>query len=142
MKLILAVLLAAAGCASTGKGPKASKTETLDSGLIFTELKAGNGRAPTVYDSVRVHYEGTLADGTVFDSSIKRGQPLVFPLNGVIRCWQEGLLLMSVGSKARLVCPPNIAYGSRGAGPIPPNSTLTFEVELLGIEGLNGRARP
>jgi len=84
---------------------------------------------------VEVHYHGTLADGTVFDSSVDRGRPARFPLNRVISCWTEGVQMMKVGGKARLVCPPAIAYGSQGTpgGPIPPDATLTFEVELLQI---------
>jgi FKBP-type peptidyl-prolyl cis-trans isomerase FkpA len=84
---------------------------------------------------VRVHYRGTLPDGKEFDSSHKRGQPAEFPLNRVIKCWTEGVQKMKVGGKAQLTCPPGIAYGERGTpgGPIPPNATLNFEVELLGI---------
>ena len=83
---------------------------------------------------VKVHYRGTLMDGTEFDSSYTRGQPAEFPLNRVIKCWTEGVQRMKVGGKARLVCPPAIAYGERGAGnAVPPNATLNFEVELLGI---------
>ena len=82
---------------------------------------------------VEVHYHGTLEDGTVFDSSVDRGKPARFPLNRVIDCWTEGVQMIKVGGKARLVCPPEIAYGERGAGSIPPNATLTFEVELLQI---------
>jgi FKBP-type peptidyl-prolyl cis-trans isomerase FkpA len=84
---------------------------------------------------VSVHYEGKLIDGTVFDSSLKRGQPAEFGLNGVIPCWTEGLQKMKVGEKAKLVCPAGIAYGERGNGQIPAGATLTFEVELLGIKG-------
>ena len=84
---------------------------------------------------MRVHYHGTLADGKVFDSSVQRGQPAEFPLNRVIPCWTEGVAMMKVGGKAKLTCPPQIAYGARGAGGvIPPNATLTFEVELLAIK--------
>ena len=83
---------------------------------------------------MEVHYHGTFPDGSVFDSSVERGQPARFPLNRVIKCWTEGLQLMKVGGKAQLVCPPDIAYGKRGAPPrIPPDTTLNFEVELLGI---------
>jgi FKBP-type peptidyl-prolyl cis-trans isomerase FkpA len=85
---------------------------------------------------VKVHYKGTLTNGTEFDSSYKRGTPAEFPLGGVIKCWTEGVAKMKVGGKARLVCPPEIAYGDRGAGgAIPPNSVLNFEVELLSIAG-------
>ncbi len=104
------------------------------SGLVYVPLKEGTGPSPKATDRVRVHYEGKLPDGKVFDSSIKRGEPIVFGLNEVIPCWTEGVQKMKVGGKAKLVCPPSIAYGERGAGGvIPPNATLIFEVELLGI---------
>jgi FKBP-type peptidyl-prolyl cis-trans isomerase FkpA/FKBP-type peptidyl-prolyl cis-trans isomerase FklB len=104
------------------------------SGLVMVPIKAGAGAAPKATDRVKVHYHGTLADGSVFDSSVQRGEPATFPLNGVIPCWTEGLQLMKVGGKSRLVCPAAIAYGDRGAPPrIKPGSTLTFEVELLEI---------
>jgi FKBP-type peptidyl-prolyl cis-trans isomerase FkpA len=104
-----------------------------DSGLVIRQLAAGTGESPTTEDKVKVHYEGTLLDGTIFDSSIKRGEPLEFPLNGVIKGWIEGLQLMKVGGKAKLTVPPELAYGDSGTGPIPPKSTLIFEVELLAI---------
>lgn len=105
-----------------------------DSGLVYLALQEGVGASPKASDRVRVHYRGTLPDGREFDSSYKRGQPLEFALNGVIACWTEGLQRMRVGGRARLTCPPAIAYGERGAGAvIPPNATLLFEVELLGI---------
>lgn len=104
------------------------------SGLIYKELKAGTGDAPAATDRVKVHYHGTLIDGTVFDSSVQRGEPAEFALSQVIKCWTEGLQLMKVGGKSRLVCPSDIAYGDRGAGAqIKPGATLVFEVELLGI---------
>jgi FKBP-type peptidyl-prolyl cis-trans isomerase FkpA len=104
------------------------------SGLVMVPIKAGTGASPKATDRVKVHYHGTLADGAVFDSSVQRGEPATFPLNGVIPCWTEGLQLMKVGGKSRLVCPAAIAYGDRGAPPrIKPGSTLTFEVELLEI---------
>ena len=106
---------------------------TTDSGLVYRELVAGEGASPNLASVVRAHYHGTLADGSVFDSSVQRGEPLVIPLNRVIKCWQEGIPMMKVGGKAKLTCPADIAYGSRAAGSIPPNSTLTFEVELLDI---------
>lgn len=104
------------------------------SGLIITTLKAGGGASPKATDTVKVHYQGTLIDGTIFDSSLQRGEPATFPLNRVIACWTEGLQLMKVGGKGRLVCPSNLAYGDRGAPPkIKPGATLIFEVELLDI---------
>ena len=104
------------------------------SGLVFMELKAGSGDTPQASDTVKVQYEGKLSDGTVFDSSIKRGEPATFPLNGVIKCWTEGLQMMKVGGKAKLVCPSDIAYGDQGRPPqIGPGAPLVFEVELLEI---------
>jgi FKBP-type peptidyl-prolyl cis-trans isomerase FkpA/FKBP-type peptidyl-prolyl cis-trans isomerase FklB len=104
------------------------------SGLIITTLKAGTGPSPKATDKVKVHYHGTLTDGTVFDSSVQRGEPIVLPLNGVIRCWTEGVQLMKVGGKSKLVCPSDIAYGDQGRPPqIKPGATLVFEVELLEI---------
>jgi FKBP-type peptidyl-prolyl cis-trans isomerase FkpA len=107
---------------------------TTKSGLVYQSLKDGNGTSPAATDTVSVHYRGTLADGREFDSSHKRGQPAEFPLNRVIPCWTEGVQMMKPGGKARLTCPPAIAYGERGAGGvIPPNATLQFEVELLSV---------
>jgi FKBP-type peptidyl-prolyl cis-trans isomerase FkpA/FKBP-type peptidyl-prolyl cis-trans isomerase FklB len=104
------------------------------SGAVVIPLKAGTGPAPAASDKVKVHYHGTLTDGTVFDSSLQRGEPTTFPLNGVIRCWTEGVQQIKVGGKARLVCPSDTAYGDRGAPPrIKPGATLVFEVELLEI---------
>ena len=104
------------------------------SGMVFRSTQAGTGATPKATDTVRVHYRGTLIDGTEFDSSIKRGEPAEFQLNGVIPCWTEGLQLMKVGGKAKLVCPAAIAYGDRGAPPkIKPGATLVFDVELLDI---------
>ena len=106
----------------------------LRSGLQYMVLNEGNGNIPTSGDQVKCHYHGTLIDGTVFDSSVERGQPAVFPVNGVIQGWVEALQLMSTGSKWRLFIPSELAYGSNGAGgAIGPNSTLIFEVELLKI---------
>nr|WP_233250059.1 MULTISPECIES: FKBP-type peptidyl-prolyl cis-trans isomerase [unclassified Limnohabitans] len=106
------------------------------SGLVYRSLKDGSGASPTASDKVTVHYKGTFPDGREFDSSYKRGQPIDFPLNRVIACWTEGVQRMKVGGKAKLTCPPEIAYGARGAGnAVPPNATLLFEVELLGIQG-------
>jgi FKBP-type peptidyl-prolyl cis-trans isomerase FkpA len=107
--------------------------QTFPSGLIYKELKAGSGASPKADDTIKAHYHGTLPDGTVFDSSVQRGQPLEFSLGGVILCWQEGIPKMKVGGKAKLVCPSDIAYGDRGSGKIPPGSALIFEVELLEI---------
>jgi len=107
---------------------------TTASGLQYLVLKSGDGKKPTATDTVKVNYEGRLIDGTVFDSSYKRGQPVTFPLNGVIKGWTEGLQLMPVGSKYRLFLPSELAYGTHGAGSrIGPNSTLVFDVELLSI---------
>jgi FKBP-type peptidyl-prolyl cis-trans isomerase FklB len=106
----------------------------LASGLQYEIIKEGDGPKPTAYNTVTCHYHGMLIDGTVFDSSVKRGQPASFPLNMVIKGWTEGLQLMSVGSKWRFFIPSQLAYGDRQVGPsISPNSALIFEVELLGI---------
>jgi FKBP-type peptidyl-prolyl cis-trans isomerase FkpA len=103
-------------------------------GLVFQPLTAGTGKKPTQADSVKVHYRGTLIDGTEFDSSIKRGVPIDFALTNVIACWTEGLTMMQVGGKAKLICPSEIAYGDRGQPPsIPAGATLVFEVELLDV---------
>ena len=107
---------------------------TTPSGLQYEVLKQGDGAVPQTTDKVKVHYEGRLIDGTVFDSSIKRGEPAVFGLNQVIKGWTEGLSLMPVGSKWRLYIPQELGYGDRQAGQIPPYSALIFDVELLGIE--------
>lgn len=108
---------------------------TLPSGLQYEILKEGDGQKPKATDKVRCHYHGTLIDGTVFDSSVQRGQPAVFGVNQVIKGWVEALQLMPVGSKWRLYIPSDLAYGERGAGnSIEPNSALIFDVELLGIE--------
>ena len=123
--------------ASEGYLAKAAGEKGADktpSGLIYKETKAGAGDSPKSTDTMKVHYTGKLTDGTVFDSSVQRGEPATFPLNGVIPCWTEGLQLMKVGGKSKLVCPANLAYGDRGSPPrIKPGSTLTFEVELLEI---------
>ncbi len=107
---------------------------TTASGLMYQVLESGTGASPGATDSVTVHYRGTLEDGTEFDSSHKRGQPAVFPVNRVIRGWTEALQLMKEGDKWRLTIPPDLAYGARGAGAkIPPNATLIFEVELIKV---------
>ena len=108
----------------------AVKTE---SGLVFLEVTAGEGESPSPSDQVKVHYEGRLLDGSVFDSSYKRGEPLEFALSGVIKGWVEGLQLMKAGSKAKLTIPSDLAYGEAGTGPIPPAATLVFDIELLAI---------
>ncbi len=110
---------------------------TTPSGLKYQVLKKGTGTvSPKPTDTVKVHYQGTLLDGTVFDSSIQRGEPISFPLNAVIPGWTEGLQLMKVGDKFKFQIPPNLAYGAESppGSKIPPNSTLVFEVELLGIQ--------
>ncbi len=104
------------------------------SGMVWFDLRAGNGPKPQPTSQVKVHYRGTLIDGTEFDSSYKRGEPAVFTLQQVIPCWTEGITQLQVGGKAKLICPPEVAYGDRGAAPIiPPGATLVFEVELLDI---------
>ena len=105
------------------------------SGLIITTLKPGTGASPKASDKVKVHYVGTLADGTVFDSSVQRNEPITLPLTGgIIKCWTEGVPLMKVGGKSRLVCPSDLAYGDQGRPPrIKPGATLVFEIELLEI---------
>ena len=113
------------------------------SGMVFIEQTKGTGASPKVTDTVKVHYKGTLVDGKVFDSSYDRGEPAQFPLNGVIPCWTEGVQKMAVGGKAKLVCPPAIAYGERGSPPvIPPGATLVFEVELLEVGAPAAASQP
>ena len=104
-----------------------------DSGIIIQEMKAGTGPTPSATDNVKVHYHGTLRDGTIFDSSVVRNEPVTFPLNQVIACWTEGVQHIHVGGKARLTCPPDLAYGPEGRPGIPGNAALVFEVELLEI---------
>jgi FKBP-type peptidyl-prolyl cis-trans isomerase FkpA/FKBP-type peptidyl-prolyl cis-trans isomerase FklB len=114
---------------ATQKG--ATKTP---SGIVMTTLTPGTGASPKATDEVKVHYEGKLINGKVFDSSLKRGEPATFPLNGVIPCWTEALQLMKVGGKSRVVCPSSLAYGEQGSPPnIGPNNALIFEVQLLDI---------
>ena len=123
-----------AGAAFLAKAASEPGTQKTASGALVTTIKEGKGPSPKATDTVKVHYHGTLIDGTVFDSSVQRGQPATFPLNGVIKCWTEGLQLMKVGGKSRLVCPASTAYGERGSPPaIKPGATLVFEVELLEI---------
>jgi FKBP-type peptidyl-prolyl cis-trans isomerase FkpA len=117
---------------AAAKEPGAAVSKT---GLVYRSLKDGTGASPTAADTVKVHYKGTFPDGKEFDSSYARGTPIEFPLGRVIPCWTEGVQRMKVGGKAKLTCPSQIAYGERGAGGvIPPNATLLFEVELLGIK--------
>jgi FKBP-type peptidyl-prolyl cis-trans isomerase FkpA len=128
---LAAVAVLMAGTAA----PALAAPVTTASGLVYDSLKEGSGASPTAADTVKVHYRGTLANGTEFDSSYKRNEPAEFPLGRVIKCWTEGVQMMKPGGKARLTCPPAIAYGERGAGGvIPPNATLTFEVELLEVK--------
>lgn len=108
---------------------------TTESGMVFKPITEGTGNSPSATSRVTVHYHGTLADGTVFDSSVDRGEPATFGLDQVIKCWTEGLQKMKVGGKAELTCPPDLAYGPGGRGSIPPAAALVFEVELISIEG-------
>lgn len=134
-------LLLAAGCtaalaqnATIDRAAAEKGAVKTASGLVYQTMQEGSGAQPKETDTVRVHYRGTFPDGREFDSSFKRGQPAEFPLNRVIKCWTEGVQKIKVGGKAKLTCPPELAYGERGAGgTIPPNATLQFEVELLAI---------
>lgn len=110
-----------------------AREEKTASGIGITTLKEGAGANPKMTDTVKVNYRGTLENGQEFDSSYKRGQPATFPLSRVIPCWTEGVQKIKAGGKAKLVCPPNLAYGNREIPGIPANSTLIFEVELLDI---------
>jgi len=114
---------------------KREQVTTTDSGLQYEVFTEGKGEKPAPTDKVTVHYHGTLIDGTVFDSSVQRGEPASFPVNGVIQGWQEALTLMTVGSKWRVFIPSELAYGERGAGnAIPPHSPLVFDIELISID--------
>lgn len=125
-----------APASTAGPTKAADGSETWPSGLVFRSLREGSGASPSPTDTVKVHYRGTFPDGKEFDSSYTRGQPAEFPLNRVIPCWTEGVQKLKVGGKAKLICPPGIAYGAKGAGGvIPPNATLYFDVELIGIAG-------
>jgi len=118
--------------AQAAKQPGAVKADT---GFIYQSIKPGTGESPKATDTVKVHYTGSLIDGTVFDSSVQRGQPAEFPLNSVIPCWSQGLQKMKVGEKGKLICPSDLAYGDQGRAPkIPGGATLVFEVELLEIK--------
>ena len=138
--LVAAPLLTSAAShaqnAVTEAAVKESGAVVTPTGLVYRSLKDGTGASPAASDKVKVHYRGTFPDGREFDSSYKRNEAIEFPLSGVIKCWTEGVQRMKVGGKAKLTCPPAIAYGERGAGGvIPPNATLLFEVELLAING-------
>ena len=118
------------------KAAQEKGAQKLPSGLVFKVIRPGKGPSPKETDQVKVNYEGRLINGTVFDSSYKRGQPAEFPLNGVIKCWTEGVQKMHVGEEAQLICPSDIAYGDRSPSPlIPAGSTLIFKVELLAVNG-------
>ena len=114
--------------------PVAAQATKTPSGIEITILNEGTGAKPKASDTVKVHYKGTLTDGKEFDSSFRRKEPATVPLGGVIPCWTEGVQSIKVGGRAKLVCPPTLAYGARGVpGTIPPNSTLVFEIDLLEI---------
>ena len=134
LSMIFSVMaLAAFAGAASAQDREVLFDETLPSGVRVQILSVGAGISPSATSSVTVHYRGTLVDGKEFDSSYSRGNPATFTLDRVIRCWTEGLQKIPVGAQARLTCPPATAYGQQGARGIPPNSTLIFEVELLGI---------
>ena len=129
----IALLVACSGGGESSDGSADAAASA--SGLEITHLTEGSGASPKPTDKVEVHYHGTFPDGKVFDSSVERGRPATFSLNRVIPCWTEGVGMMKVGGKAKLVCPPEIAYGARGSPPrIPANATLHFEVELISIQ--------
>jgi FKBP-type peptidyl-prolyl cis-trans isomerase FkpA len=135
--LCLSIPIARAQSEAAATAAKEPGAVVTSSGLVYRSLKEGTGASPGATDVVKVHYRGTFPDGKEFDSSIARGKPAEFPLNGVIKCWTEGVQRMKIGGKSKLTCPASIAYGERGAGGglIPPNATLHFDVELLGISG-------
>lgn len=131
----LAVPAFAAANDAIDKAAKEKGAVKTASGMVYRSIKDGSGKSPTAASVVEVNYRGTLTNGKEFDSSYKRKQSIQFPLSGVIPCWTEGVQKMKVGGKAKLVCPPELAYGARGAGSdVPPNATLIFEVELLDIK--------
>ena len=131
---VVAEKSAAAGVAFLDKASKEAGATKTTSGMVIKHTKVGTGASPAATDQVKVHYEGRLIDGKVFDSSIARGEPATFPLSNVIACWTEGLQTIKVGGKAQLICPANLAYGENGSAPtIPPQATLVFDVELLEI---------
>lgn len=123
-----------AGADFLAKNAKKEGVKVTESGLQYLVEKEGEGKTPSLEDTVEVHYHGTTIDGKVFDSSVERGKPITFPLKGVIKGWQEGLQLMKVGSKYKLFVPADIAYGAQGKGGVGPNETLIFDVELLSIK--------
>ena len=128
-------ILIAIAAVSVSAQALADNTETLPTGVVVAHVKQGQGASPSADSTVRVHYRGTLPNGTEFDSSYKRNESISFPLRGVIPCWTQGVQKMKVGGKAKLTCPATTGYGTRGVpGLIPPNTVLTFEVELLAIE--------
>ena len=128
-------LIAACGPSLVERAAAEPHAVRLKSGMVLRTLRPGDGPSPGPHARVKVHYHGTLIDGSVFDSSVLRGEPAVFPLDGVIPCWTEGIQRMHVGEKAKLVCPSNVAYGDQGNPPtIPGSATLIFEVQLLAIE--------
>lgn len=135
MKKTLLTGVAAAFALAASATVMAADVETLPNGVVVSHVKVGTGATPKATDTVTVNYRGNLEDGTEFDSSYKRGQPISFPLKGVIPCWTEGVQKMKVGGSADLTCPAATAYGERGVpGAIPANATLKFHVELLGIK--------
>ena len=132
---ILAVPVFAVANDAIDKAAKEKGAVKTSSGMVYLSLKDGKGKSPSAASTVEVNYRGALTNGKEFDSSYKRNQSISFPLTGVIPCWTEGVQMMKAGGKAKLVCPPELAYGSRGAGSdVPPNATLIFEVELLTIK--------
>ena len=129
----LASSLLAFACFGAFAAPPAKVTTP--SGIVYESLREGSGVSPKATDTVSVNYRGMFPDGREFDSSYKRGEPAEFPLGRVIKCWTEGVAMMKPGGKARITCPPQMAYGARGAGGvIPPNATLVFEIELLAVK--------
>lgn len=137
-----AVAERAAGEAAVATAAAEAGAVKTESGMVYRQITAGTGASPAATDTVTVHYKGTLRDGTVFDSSYDRGQPATFALNQVIPCWTEGVQTMQEGGKAELTCPPDLAYGDRAAGKIPPGATLHFEVELIKVGAADAPAPP